>query len=145
MIYLIDSTAKKHLVTSWGTRKRSWLKHYATSRKAVGSIPDEVIEFFNWPNPSSRTMVLRSAQTLTKWVPGIFLGCKGGRRIRLTTLSPSVSWLLEDVGTLRSTAPWASMVCYRDSFTFPFLSSGYFTCLFVEEWFLNQLHALRIS
>jgi hypothetical protein len=23
------------------------LKHYATSRKVVGSIPDEIIEFFN--------------------------------------------------------------------------------------------------
>jgi hypothetical protein len=35
----------------------SWLKHYATGRKVTGSIPDEIIGFFNWPNPSSRTMV----------------------------------------------------------------------------------------
>jgi hypothetical protein len=33
-------------------------KHYATSRKFAGSIPDEVIEFFNLPNPSGRTMAL---------------------------------------------------------------------------------------
>jgi hypothetical protein len=26
---------------------RGWLRHYATSRKVAGSIPDEVIEFFN--------------------------------------------------------------------------------------------------
>jgi hypothetical protein len=30
-----------------GMRYRSWLRHYATSRKVAGSIPDEVIEFFN--------------------------------------------------------------------------------------------------
>jgi hypothetical protein len=29
--------------------KKQWVK---------GSIPDEVIGFFNWPNPSSRTMAL---------------------------------------------------------------------------------------
>jgi hypothetical protein len=28
-----------------GTRQRSWLRHYATSREVVGSIPDEV-DFF---------------------------------------------------------------------------------------------------
>jgi hypothetical protein len=49
--------------------------------------------FFTWPNPSSRTMALGSAQPLTeistKKIPG---GVKRGRRIRLTTLLPSVSW-----------------------------------------------------
>jgi hypothetical protein len=28
-------------------RWRSWLRHWATSRKAAGSIPDEAIEIFN--------------------------------------------------------------------------------------------------
>jgi hypothetical protein len=40
--------------------------HYATSRKVAGSIPDEVIGFFNWPNPSSRYMALESTQSLTE-------------------------------------------------------------------------------
>jgi hypothetical protein len=40
--------------------------HCATSRKVAGSIPDEVIGFFNWPNPSSRTMALGSTQFLTE-------------------------------------------------------------------------------
>jgi hypothetical protein len=31
-----------------GTRKRSWLRHYATSRKVVGSSPDEVDFFFQF-------------------------------------------------------------------------------------------------
>jgi hypothetical protein len=30
-------------------------RHYVTSRKVSGSIPDEVTGFFNLPNPSSRT------------------------------------------------------------------------------------------
>jgi hypothetical protein len=47
-----------------GTRQRSWLRHYATSRKVAGSSPDEV-DFFNWSNPSSRTMALGSTQPLT--------------------------------------------------------------------------------
>jgi hypothetical protein len=32
--------------------------YYATSRKVLVSIPDEVIGFFNLTNPSSRTMAL---------------------------------------------------------------------------------------
>jgi hypothetical protein len=40
--------------------------HYATSRVVVGSIPDEVIWFLIWPNPSSRTIALRSTQPLTE-------------------------------------------------------------------------------
>jgi hypothetical protein len=48
--------------------------HYATGRKFVGSSPDEVDFFFNWPNPSSRAMALVSTQPLTemstKNIPG---------------------------------------------------------------------------
>jgi hypothetical protein len=44
---------------------RSWLRHYTTSRKVAGSIPDEVTGFFNSPNSSSRTMVLGSTQPVT--------------------------------------------------------------------------------
>jgi hypothetical protein len=49
-----------------GARYRTWLRHYATSRKVVGSIPDEVIGFFSWPNLSSRTMDLGSTQPVTE-------------------------------------------------------------------------------
>jgi hypothetical protein len=44
----------------------SWLRHCATSRKVAGSIPDEVTEFFNCPNHSSRTMALGSTLPLTE-------------------------------------------------------------------------------
>jgi hypothetical protein len=47
-----------------GTR-RSWLRHYATSRKVTGLSPDEV-DFFNLPNPSTLTMVLGLTQPLTE-------------------------------------------------------------------------------
>jgi hypothetical protein len=40
--------------------------HYATSRKVAGSIPDEVIGFLDWPNPSSRIMALGSTQHPTE-------------------------------------------------------------------------------
>jgi hypothetical protein len=60
-----------------GTRYSSWLRHYATSRNAAGSIPDE----FSWPNPSSRIIVLGSTQPLremsTSNLPG---GGGGGKR-----------------------------------------------------------------
>jgi hypothetical protein len=46
------------------TRWCSWLRHYATNRNVTGSIPNEVTRFFNWPNPSSRTMALKSTQPL---------------------------------------------------------------------------------
>jgi hypothetical protein len=46
--------------------QRTWLRHYGTSRKVVGSIPDGVIGFFNLPELSSRTMDLRSTQSLTE-------------------------------------------------------------------------------
>jgi hypothetical protein len=40
----------------------------------AGSIPGEVIGLFNWPNPTSRNMALRSTQPLaemsTKNLPG---------------------------------------------------------------------------
>jgi hypothetical protein len=39
---------------------------HATRRKIAGSIPDEVIAFFNSRNPSSRTMATRSTQPLTE-------------------------------------------------------------------------------
>jgi hypothetical protein len=53
-------------------QERNVLGYYATRRKVAGLIPDEVIAFVYWPNPSSRTKVLGSTQPLTR-VPGAFL------------------------------------------------------------------------
>jgi hypothetical protein len=63
------------------------LRHYATSRKVAGSTPDEV-DFFNLPDPFSRTVALGSTRPLTEMsarnLPG---GLEGGRRVRLDNLS----------------------------------------------------------
>jgi hypothetical protein len=42
-----------------------------------GSIPDEIIGFFSWPNPSSCTMVLGSTQPLTEMSTRNLPGGKG--------------------------------------------------------------------
>jgi hypothetical protein len=81
-------------VVGWGTIPRGFKQ-------------DEVIKFFNWPNPSSRTMALRSTQPLTEMsTRNLPLEVKGGRRIRLTNLQPSVSRLCrENVGASNSHNP----------------------------------------
>ena len=42
------------------------MRHYATSRKVAGSIPDGVAGIFHLYNPSGRTMALGSTQPLTE-------------------------------------------------------------------------------
>jgi hypothetical protein len=60
-----------------GTTGVTFISH-ATNRKAAGSIPDEVIGcFFNFPNPSSRTMALGSTQPLTEMSVRNLPGSKG--------------------------------------------------------------------
>jgi hypothetical protein len=41
-----------HYIHTWGMWQGSWLKHYATSWKVMGSSPKEV-DFLNLPNPST--------------------------------------------------------------------------------------------
>jgi hypothetical protein len=50
-------------------------RHYATSQKVVGSIPN-VTGFFNLPDPSSSTIVLGLTQTLTEMSTRTFPGDK---------------------------------------------------------------------
>jgi hypothetical protein len=82
-------------------------------------VPDEV-DFFNLPNPPTRTMALESTQPLTEMSPRIFLGVKSGRRIGLTTLPPTVSRMSENVGAPTSRNPKSLHGLYRDKFTFTY-------------------------
>jgi hypothetical protein len=102
----------------WGTRYRSWLRHYATSRKVAGSITD-VTEFFSWPNPSSRTMALRSTQPLTEMSTRNLPGGKARparKAEKLTAICEPIFYKMWE--PRRFTTLWASTTCYRDNFTY---------------------------
>jgi hypothetical protein len=95
-------------------------RHYATSRKVAGSNPDEVIIFFNWHNPSSRTMALGSTQPLTEMSTRNLPGGKGAPALKadnLTAMCKTIAWKLWKLRRL--TTLCASTACYRDNFTLP--------------------------
>jgi hypothetical protein len=72
-----------------------WLRRCATNRQVAASIPDGVIEIFLWHNPSDRIMALRSTQLLTKMSTKCIPWGKGGRCVRLTTLTPSCAVVMK--------------------------------------------------
>jgi hypothetical protein len=91
------------------------------TRKVAGSCPDEVIVFFDWRNPPSRTMALGSTQPLTEMntrnVPG-------GKELParkaddLTAICEPIVYKMCELR--RPTTLRASTACCRDSFTFNF-------------------------
>jgi hypothetical protein len=60
----------------------------------VGSIPDEVIGFFNWPNPSSRIMAQVSTQPLTEMSTRNLLG---GKKMRPARKADNLAAIYEPV------------------------------------------------
>jgi hypothetical protein len=68
------------------------MRHYATSRKGVGFIPNEVIGYLNWRISSSCTIGLGSTQRLiemsTKDIPG-----RGKRAVCLAVQTPNISFI----------------------------------------------------
>jgi hypothetical protein len=58
-------------------------------------VPDKVIEYFNLPNPSSRTMALGLTQPVTEMRTSTFSsGVKRGRRVRL--ICEQIVWTMWD-------------------------------------------------
>ena len=71
----------------WVTRRRSWLRHRASSRNVAGPIPDGVIGIFYWRNPSDRSMASGSTLRLTQMSSrNIAWWGKDGRCVGLATL-----------------------------------------------------------
>jgi hypothetical protein len=67
-------------------------------------VPDEV-DYFNLPNPSSRTKALGSTQPLTEMSTRNLPGGKSGRHVGLTTFPPSMIRLAENVEASTSRIP----------------------------------------
>jgi hypothetical protein len=117
--------------------------HYATSRKVAASIPSEAIGFFNWPNPSSRTMALRSTQPLTEMSTRNVPVDKWRPARKAENSPPSVSQLYRKCGNLDVSQPHGTPLPLRGIallvfFFFTYMSAPY-------EWFLWLLHSSYIS
>jgi hypothetical protein len=85
----------------------------------AGKMPVRVqvnVEFFNLPNPSSRTMALGSTQRLTEMSTRKLSGGKSSRRVGLRTLPPSMSRISENVGASTSRNPKGFHFLYRENF-----------------------------
>jgi len=118
-------------------RWRSWLRHYATSHKVAGSIPDGVIEICLWYNPSGRTMTLGPTQPLTEMSTRDISWGGGGKRRpvrradKLSTFMCRLSW------NLGAWTSWNPQGLYSDCFTFLFVGSVKSLDFSRPVWFQN--------
>jgi hypothetical protein len=83
-----------------------------------GSNPDEVIWFFNWPNPTSRTMAPGATQSLTEMSTWNLTdkGRPARKAHKLTAFCQPIMWKMWAPRHL--TTWWAFTACYKDSYFF---------------------------
>jgi hypothetical protein len=104
-------------------------RHYTTSQNVSGSIPYEVIGFFNGPIPSTKP--------LTQMGTRMFLRVKCDRCIRLTSSPPTVSRLSRKWGSLNISQPYSLHNPLQDSFTVTSLTSE---CLVIIVYYCGTTH-----
>jgi hypothetical protein len=106
---LIQHNAHSSTV-SWGTMLQAW--------RSWVRLPMSLDFFFNWPNPSSRTMALGSTQPLREMSTRNLPGGKGPAR-KADNLTAICEWTVFKMWKPRHlTTLWVTSACYRDSFTF---------------------------
>jgi hypothetical protein len=91
-------------------------------RKVAGSIQDEIIGFFNWPNSSSRTMTLGSTQSLTEINARNLPAGKRRPALKFDNLTTICAPIAKEMWEPRRLVTlWVSTACYRDSFCYLYL------------------------
>ena len=120
-----------HTKIERGTAVAQWLRCCATNRKVAGSIPAGDIGIFHRHKILPITLWPWGQISLQqKWVPGAFPGDKGGRWVRLTTLTPSCVIVMKsgDLNFLEPSGPLQA--CKRTALPF--------TDYTFQFWFTKQ-------